>query len=248
MNLQIWGVVFRAPFCCSISVFRSSCLGYHLPVIVNKTVAVVLCCLVLSVWADAQEEPEPEEPQVAEAEEQEDESEGPKTYKEQYEEYQKQAKKAIEYPWFAGGLFGVAFGSETSYVEVSPIASYRFSRRFQLGTRLTFRYRKDKRFDPDLSTTDVGAAILGRFYVFDPVYLQAEVERLDWEYIGFDGSDYVAVEDTYTGYYAGFGFVQRASNRVAMYMSFLWDFAYDDTEPSPNSHPWLIRIGFGYTF
>ena len=163
-------------------------------------------------------------------------------------EYQKQAKKAIEYPWFAGGLFGAAYGSETSYLEISPIASYRFSRLFQVGTRLTFRYRKDKRFDPDVSTTDVGVAVLGRFYVFDPVYLQAEVERLDWEYIGFDGTDYVAVQDTYTGYYAGFGFVQRASSRVAMYMSFLWDFSYDDNEPSPNTRPFLIRIGFGYTF
>jgi hypothetical protein len=56
------------------------------------------------------------------------------------------------------------------------------------------------------------------------------------------------VEDTYTGSYAGFGFVQNAGGRVAKYMSFLWDFAYDKNEPSPNTNPWLIRIGFGYTF
>ncbi len=59
---------------------------------------------------------------------------------------------------------------------------------------------------------------------------------------------YGTVEDTYTGYYAGFGFVQRASKRVAMYMSFLCDFAYDENEPSPNTRPFLIRIGFGFTF
>jgi hypothetical protein len=33
-----------------------------------------------------------------------------------------------------------------------------------------------------------------------------------------------------------------------MYMSFLWDFAYDENEPSPNTRPWLIRIGFGFAF
>jgi len=33
-----------------------------------------------------------------------------------------------------------------------------------------------------------------------------------------------------------------------MYMSFLWDFAYRDDEPSPNTNPWLIRIGFGFMF
>jgi hypothetical protein len=182
------------------------------------------------------------------AQEEEKESDEPQTYKEQYEKHQKQAKKAIEYPWFVGGLVGLAFGSETSYAELSPILSYRFSQKFQVGTRITFRYRKDKRFDPDVSTTDVGAAVLGRFFVFDPVYLQAEVEWLNWDYLASTDEGIVVVDDVYKGYYAGFGFVQRAGNRAAMYMSFLWDFSHDDNEPSPNSNPWLIRIGIGYTF
>lgn len=211
----------------------------------KRTIALLLCLLMAGV-ALAQEN-EPVEPQTPTA--REDEAEGPKTYKEQYEAYQRQAKKAIEYPWFAGGLFGVAFGSETGYVEISPILSYRFSQAFQLGTRITFRYRKDERYEPDLSTTDIGGSLLARFFVFDPIYLQAEVERLNWEYIGITGDgSYTTVEDTYTGYYAGFGFVQGAGGRAAMYMSFLWDFAYDDSEPSPNEHAWLIRIGIGYTF
>jgi hypothetical protein len=209
--------------------------------------AVLMCCLALTATAASQEPEEPEEPQTPTAQEGEDE--GPKTYQEQYEAYQKQAKKAIEYPWFVGGALGLAFGSETSYVEVSPIFGYRFSQFFQLGGSLTFRYRKDKRYEPDLSTTDIGGSIVGRFFVFDPVFLQAEVERLNWEYVGITGDGYyTTVEDTYTGYYAGFGFVQKASPRAAMYMSFMWDFAYDESEPSPNTRPWLIRIGFGYAF
>lgn len=190
------------------------------------------CCLLLVTTAAAQES----------------ESEEPQTYKEQYEKYQRQAKKAIEHPWFVGGLAGLAFGSETSYAELSPIGSYRFSHLFQMGARLTFRYRKDKRYEPDVSTTDIGAAVLGRFYVFDPVYLQAEVERLDWDYLVATEDGIEVVEDTYTGLYAGFGFVQRAGGRASMYMSFLWDFSYNDNEPSPNAHPWLIRIGIGYNF
>lgn len=185
---------------------------------------------------------------VVSAAAQESEPEEPKTYKEQYEEYQRRARKAVEYPWFVGGLFGVAFGSETSYAEISPVVCYRFSNLFQFGARLTFRYRKDTRYEPDLSTTDFGGAILGRIYVFDPVYLQAEVERLNWEYIVSTSDGHTTVTDTYTGYYAGFGFVQKASDRASMYMSFLWDFAYDDNQPSPNTHPWLIRIGFGFNF
>jgi len=179
---------------------------------------------------------------------QEGESEEPQTYKEQYEKFQKQARKAIEYPWFVGGAVGFAFGSETSYAEFSPVFGYRFSPLFQLGGSLTFRYRKDKRFEPDLSTTDIGGSIVSRFFVFDPIFLQAEVERLNWEYIGRTEDGFETVEDTYTGLYAGFGFVQKAGNRTAMYMSFMWDFAYDENEPSPNTRPWLIRIGFGFNF
>jgi hypothetical protein len=179
---------------------------------------------------------------------QEGESEAPQTYKEQYDRQQKKARQAIEYPWFVGGAVGFALGSETSYAEFSPIVGYRLSQKFQLGASLTFRYRKDKRFDPDLSTTDFGGSILGRYFILEPFFLQAEVERLNWEYVTRTDDGLDTVDSTYTGLYAGFGFVQRAGKRSAMYMSFLWDFAYRSDEPSPNTHPWLIRIGFGFTF
>ena len=179
---------------------------------------------------------------------QESESEAPQTYKEKLAQQQKKTKQPIEFPWFAGGAVGFAFGSETSYAEFSPVFGYRFSRDFQLAGSLTFRYRKDKRFDPDLSTTDFGGSIVGRYFVYDPFFLQVEVERLNWEYVARTEDGYTTVDSTYTGLYAGFGFVQQVSARSAMYMSFLWDFAYDRAEPSPNTDPWLIRIGYGFTF
>ena len=89
---------------------------------------------------------------------------------------------------------------------------------------------------------------MGRYFVLDPIFLQAEVERLKWDNVVRTEDGVETVNSTYTGLYAGFGFVQQAGARSAMYMSFLWDFAYDSNEPSPNTHPWLIRIGFGFTF
>ena len=56
----------------------------------KRSTALLLCLLLVGVAAA--QESEPEEPQTAAP--QEGESEGPTTYKEQYEEYQKQAKKA----------------------------------------------------------------------------------------------------------------------------------------------------------
>ena len=60
--------------------------------------------------------------------------------------------------------------------------------------------------------------------------------------------DYTVIESTYTGYYAGAGFVQATSPRSAMYMTFLWDFTYEDGVPSPNPNPFMIRIGYGFKF
>ena len=151
-------------------------------------------------------------------------------------------------PWFVGGAVGLAFGDEVNYIEFSPIAGYRISQKFQLGATLTFRYRKDKRFEPDLSTTDVGGSLFGRYFVLDPIFLQVEVERLNWEYLTIVDDEYVAVDSVYTGWYAGAGYILPMGPSAAMYMSFLWDFSYDKREPSPNPHPWLIRIGYGVTF
>ena len=162
----------------------------------------------------------------------------------------KKPRPKIEKPWFVGGAVGLAFGSEVNYLEFSPIFGYQILPKFQLGGSLTFRYRKDKRFDPDITTTDQGASILGRYFVFGPIFLQAEVERLNWEYIGTpdDGETFVPVESTYTGLYGGAGFVLAQTPRTAMYMTFLYDFNYEKDVPSPNSDPFLIRIGYGFKF
>ena len=157
--------------------------------------------------------------------------------------------QTTDYPWFAGGAVGFAFGTAVNYAEFSPILGYQISSRFQIGGSLTFRYRKDKRFDPDISTTDQGASILGRVFVWGPVFIQGEVERLNWDYIAYTiEGDYTVIESTYTGYYAGAGFVQATSPRSAMYMTFLWDFTYEDGVPSPNPNPFMIRIGYGFKF
>ena len=154
-----------------------------------------------------------------------------------------------EYKWFAGGAVGLNFGSQVNYIEFSPIIGYPIFPKFQLGASLTFRYRKDKRFEPDLSTTDFGASLVGRYFVFGPIFLQAEVERIRFEYIGQISEDeFDTVKSTYTGLYGGFGFVQAAGGRGAMYMSFLWDFNYDENVANPRNDPFQVQIGYGVRF
>ena len=154
-----------------------------------------------------------------------------------------------DYKWFAGGAVGLSFGNQVNYIEFSPIIGYQVAPKFQLGGSLTYRYRKDKRFEPDLSTTDLGASVLGRYFFFGPIFVQAEVERLRWEYIDQFGEDiFDTVKETYTGLYGGIGFVQQSGGRGALYMAFLWDFNYKNDEPNPRNDPFRIQIGYGVRF
>ena len=161
----------------------------------------------------------------------------------------KKTRASIPNPWFLGGAVGFAFGSQTNYIEFSPIVGYQIATRFQIGGSLTFRYRKDKRYEPDLSTTDIGASVLGRYFVWGPIFIQGEVERLEWEYLArTEDGGVTSVDSTYTGLYAGPGFVMASGPKSAMYMTFLWDFNYEKNVPSPNNDPFIIRIGYGFRF
>jgi len=153
-------------------------------------------------------------------------------------------------PWWVGGAIGLNFGEYVNYIEFSPQLAYRILPRFQLGASLIYRYKKDKRFDPDLSTTDYGASLFGRYFFFDPIFAQVEVERRLWEYplIVDDEGNYEKIETDYTGYYAGLGFAIHTSPYSAMFMTLLYDFNYDGSLPMPHSHPWIFRIGYGATF
>jgi hypothetical protein len=154
---------------------------------------------------------------------------------------------APSYRLFVGGGLGLAFGSDVDYIEVAPLIGYRLSDRAQIGGTLLYRYRKDRRYEPDLSANDYGASVFGRYIVIEPLYLQLEVEQIRWEYFAYDpvGDDYGTVKSDYTGLYGGVGFALPAGPRAATYLSILYDFAFDSSKPSPHSDPWVFRIGVG---
>ena len=200
-------------------------LRYHLEVKIFRTVFLCFACLVLPFAAAAQgtQASPPATPPAA--------------------------PPPPEYKWFAGGAVGLAFGNQVNYLEFSPIIGYQLFPRFQIGGSITFRYSKDKRYEPDLSTTDFGASLVGRYFVFGPIFVQAEFERIRFGYpVRTEDDLIVAIESTYSGLYGGFGFVQQAGGRGALYMSFLWDFNYDKNEPNPRNDPFQIQIGYGIRF
>ncbi|MGB3564313.1 MAG: hypothetical protein WBH85_11730 [Thermoanaerobaculia bacterium] len=154
-------------------------------------------------------------------------------------------KEPLTRRMYIGGWLGASFGSNMDYVEAAPELGFRVSPKVQLGGSLVYRYRKDKRFDPDLSTTDLGGALFGRYFVYAPLYLQAGVEQLSWEYVAQVPEGLTTVDADHTAVLVGPGVALPLGPRAATYMSILYDLNYDSNGPNPYERPWVFRIGFG---
>ncbi len=148
--------------------------------------------------------------------------------------------------FYVGGWLGASFGDVVSTVQVAPELGFIVVPRFHIGGSLVYRYRKDKRFEPDLSTTDIGGSLFGRYFVYAPIFLQAGVEQLNWDYIAPDlDGDFTTINADHTAILVGPGFALPLGPSVASYMTFLYDVNYDSDEPNPYDRPWMIRFGVG---
>jgi len=148
-------------------------------------------------------------------------------------------------PWFYGGTVGLSFG-DVEYYELSPMIGRNLNPKTALGVSFMYRYRKDKRYNEDISTSDYGATLFARFSVTPLFYLQAEYEYLDYEYAILNGRGEVTdtVRDDFTSLLAGAGVRSPLGNNASMYITALYNFNYDD-ENSPYTDPVSIRLGVG---
>jgi hypothetical protein len=83
---------------------------------------------------------------------------------------------------FFGGNFGLAFGSASTLVNVSPQVGYRFNRYFAAGAGVNFIYSSYKysytgaSYDYQEQYGVTGLNVFGRFYPIDFLFVQAQPE------------------------------------------------------------------------
>jgi hypothetical protein len=145
--------------------------------------------------------------------------------------------------YFGGGV-GLSFGS-VDYVELAPLVGYQLGPQASVGGSLIFRYRNDDRYGESLSTTDFGGSLFGRYHVWNPLFVHAEVEYLSYEYVRFDLS---TERDNFTSFFVGPGVNWALGGRTSMFALALYNLAYDSGEPSPYDSPWVVRFGIGVGF
>jgi hypothetical protein len=148
------------------------------------------------------------------------------------------------YSWreriFTGGGFGLGFSRYQDFVSISPIVGYRINQKLAAGVGFQYQYSKYKLSNPDVSTNNYGGSIFSRYNVYGPIFLHAEYEYLNYEFVisstESDRRDYNSV-------FGGAGFFQPFGRHVGMFITVLYNFTYDSNDIFPYDSPWVIRAG-----
>ncbi|MEQ1584507.1 MAG: hypothetical protein ABL895_01405 [Cyclobacteriaceae bacterium] len=153
-------------------------------------------------------------------------------------------KPAFKDRIFTGGGFGLSFSQQYDYFSLSPIIGYRVTQRLATGLNLIFRYTNYKYVNPAISTNDFGISPFVRFQLYGPLFLHAEYEYLNNEYITYSGA---SVRQNFSSFMAGGGFFQPIGRHAGFFATVLYNFSYrNPTSPNdyyPYSSPLVLRAG-----
>lgn len=142
-----------------------------------------------------------------------------------------------------GGSIGAQFGDVT-FIELAPVASYRFTEKFHAGLGFTYQYYKVNYSGvPDYSSSAYGGSIFMRYFIWRDLFAHAEYAPL---YIT-NFYDYSIPNPEYRNVWAqdvliGGGYRQWIGQKA--FMSLMLLFNINESPYSPYSNP-IIRIGFG---
>ncbi len=147
---------------------------------------------------------------------------------------------------FFGGNLGLSFGDVT-FVEVAPLVGYRVTDKLSTGLQIQYRYRNDRRFTPDLEASDYGFNLFARYNIFEPFFLQAEYEYLDFEFITFPDNN--SFREGFSSVLIGGGVAQPLGRRAFFIITALYNLSYDDSEViRPYDSPLILRVGVNLGF
>jgi hypothetical protein len=145
-----------------------------------------------------------------------------------------------------GGIIGAQFGDIT-YIEISPIVTYRVTEKFHTGIGFTYQYYKAN-YDgmPDYTSNAYGGSIFARYFVWRDLFAHVEYAPL---YISnFIYPSYIPPVDEAPwahDIFLGGGYRQWIGEKASINLMML--FNINETIYSPYSNP-IFRIGFGFGF
>ena len=153
-------------------------------------------------------------------------------------------KPSLKDKLFFGGGFGLSFSSNYDFFSLSPIIGYRVNQRLATGLSIVYRYTNYKYVNPNVSTNDYGVSPFLRFQLYGPLFIHAEYEHLNYEYITYAGQSF---RQSYNSFLAGGGFFQPVGRKAGFFATALYNFSYRNPTSSndyyPYNSPWILRVG-----
>ena len=142
-----------------------------------------------------------------------------------------------------GGGLGLAFGSAQDFISVSPMIGYRLTAKLIAGTGVTYRYTNYKITSPSVKLNDYGINPFLRFTVYRNIFVQTEMEHLNYEFP--TGLLTETVRRKFNSFLAGAGFVQPIGQKVSFYVMALYNFSYTASSAryTPYDSPLVFRAG-----
>jgi hypothetical protein len=143
---------------------------------------------------------------------------------------------------FFGGGLGLQFGDPT-FIEISPIAGYRFTDRFAPGVGVVYEYLSFKRHN--VATSVYGGKAFASYVVIENLFLHTEYEVLSLETEYFDYLfKYTGQERFFVGsFFVGGGYRVPMGSRSFSTIMVLWNL--NETVYSPYQNP-VFRLSFQF--
>ncbi len=145
---------------------------------------------------------------------------------------------------FYGGGLGLSLGNDYSYIELSPMLGIHLTPKISSGVSLMYRHTSDKRNSIDRSADDYGATLFGRYRLSSQIFLEGDLEHLNYERFFTDGS---SERTNFDSVLAGGGFSSAVGSNASFTISMLYNFSYNEAD-SPYTDPLIVRAGFGVGF
>mgnify|MGYP001590874713 CR=1 FL=1 len=133
---------------------------------------------------------------------------------------------------FTGGNLGLQFGNYT-FIDVSPLIGYRFTKKIHSGIGVTYRYFSDNL--NKFSTSIYGGSIFSRYYILDNLFAHGEYEVLNGEWL-------YGKRFNVTSIFAGAGYSQNLGGKIVANVLILWNI--NESVYSPYRNP-IFRAGIG---
>ena len=160
--------------------------------------------------------------------------------KPQEEEKEKEKPSPLIDRFYSGGSVDFQLSNNYLFFKLAPVLGYNLTKKFSVGTGLTYMYFKDYFYKE--STSIYGGSIFSRYLIGDNLIAHAEYEMLSRDDIsGFNrGRQIVPI------FLVGAGYRQHFSKNSYFQILILFDLIDDDLSPytGGRSIPLVFRTGF----